>query len=47
MTYGFKMANDVTDLRAMGMVKEVEEDLNRAIKVINKYSFVDGNLTLF
>jgi hypothetical protein len=29
------------------MVKEVEEDLNRAIKVINKYSFVDGNLTLF
>ena len=35
MTYGFKMASDVTDVRAMGMVKEVEEDLNRTIKVNN------------
>ena len=33
MTYGFKMASDVTDIRAMGMVKEVEEDFNRTIKV--------------
>lgn len=33
MTYGFKMAADVTDARATGMMKEVEDDLNRIIKV--------------
>lgn len=33
MTYGFKMAADVTDTRATGMMKEVEDDLNRIIKV--------------
>ena len=32
MTYGFKMAGDVTDMRASGMVREVEDDLNRTIK---------------
>lgn len=33
MTYGFKMAADVTDVRATGMMKEVEDDLNRILKV--------------
>ena len=33
MTYGFKMAGDVSDMRVIGMVKEVEEELNRQIKV--------------
>ena len=37
MTYGFKLACDVTDMRAMGMVKEVEDDLNRTIKVSLKH----------
>ncbi|XP_064620991.1 N-alpha-acetyltransferase 35, NatC auxiliary subunit-like [Lineus longissimus] len=32
MSYGFKMAFDVTDMRATGMMKEVEEDFNRLIK---------------
>jgi len=40
MTYGFKMASDVTDVRAMGMVKEVEEDLNRTIKVNNMWNLL-------
>lgn len=34
MTYGFKMANDVTDVRASGMMKEIEDELNRTIKVM-------------
>lgn len=33
MTYGFKMAFDVTDIRATGMVKEAEDELTRIIKV--------------
>ena len=33
LTYGFKMAADVTDVRAVGMMKEVEDDLNRAARV--------------
>ncbi|XP_048729829.2 N-alpha-acetyltransferase 35, NatC auxiliary subunit-like isoform X3 [Ostrea edulis] len=33
MTYGFKMAADVTDVRATGMMKEVEDDLNRILKM--------------
>uniref|UniRef100_A0A8W8N5P4 Protein MAK10 homolog n=1 Tax=Magallana gigas TaxID=29159 RepID=A0A8W8N5P4_MAGGI len=33
LTYGFKMAADVTDARATGMMKEVEDDLNRIIKM--------------
>ena len=33
MTYGFKMAGDVTDVRASGMMKEIEDELNRTIKV--------------
>ena len=34
MTYGFKMAADVSDTKATGMMKEVEDDLNRILKVI-------------
>lgn len=37
MAYGFKMAPDVTDVRATGMVKEVEDDLNRIVKVIKLF----------
>uniref|UniRef100_A0A8C9W4W6 N-alpha-acetyltransferase 35, NatC auxiliary subunit n=1 Tax=Scleropages formosus TaxID=113540 RepID=A0A8C9W4W6_SCLFO len=33
MTYGFKMANNVTDLRVTGMLKDVEDDLQRRVKV--------------
>ena len=33
MTYGFKMAGDITDTRSLGMMKEIEEDLNRTIRV--------------
>uniref|UniRef100_UPI00398E46BC N-alpha-acetyltransferase 35, NatC auxiliary subunit isoform X1 n=1 Tax=Pristiophorus japonicus TaxID=55135 RepID=UPI00398E46BC len=32
MTYGFKMANNVTDLRVTGMLKDVEDDLQRRVK---------------
>ncbi|KAL4227585.1 N-alpha-acetyltransferase 35 NatC auxiliary subunit [Mactra antiquata] len=32
LTYGFRMACDVTDLRAVGMLKEVEDDLNRSVR---------------
>ncbi|CAG2221312.1 MAK10 [Mytilus edulis] len=32
MTYGFKMAADITDVRATGMMKEVEDDINRILK---------------
>ena len=33
MTYGFKMAGDVTDTRSLGMMKEMEDELNRNIRV--------------
>ncbi|KAK3101940.1 hypothetical protein FSP39_007523 [Pinctada imbricata] len=33
MTYGFKMADQVTDIRATGMLKEVEDDMNRILKI--------------
>ena len=33
MTYGFKMAGDITDARSAGMMKEVEDELNRNIRV--------------
>ncbi|XP_023554940.1 N-alpha-acetyltransferase 35, NatC auxiliary subunit [Octodon degus] len=33
MTYGFKMANSVTDLRVTGMLKDVEDDMQRRVKV--------------
>ncbi|XP_067665722.1 N-alpha-acetyltransferase 35, NatC auxiliary subunit-like [Haliotis asinina] len=33
MSYGFKMAAEVTDARTSGMMKEVEEDVNRLIKM--------------
>ncbi|KAL5004056.1 hypothetical protein ScPMuIL_017512 [Solemya velum] len=32
MTYGFKLAADVSDMRCTGMMKEVEDDLNRTMK---------------
>nr|KAG5696325.1 hypothetical protein BaRGS_027935 [Batillaria attramentaria] len=32
MSYGFKMAGDVTETRASGMLKEVEDDLARTIR---------------
>ena len=34
MTYNFKMANDETEAQAINGVKDVEEDLNRIVKVI-------------
>ena len=37
MTYGFKMASDVTDVRASGMIKEIEDELNRTIKVMRQH----------
>ena len=33
MSYGFKMAGDVTDSRALGMLKEVEDELFKLCKV--------------
>ncbi|XP_054895580.1 N-alpha-acetyltransferase 35, NatC auxiliary subunit-like, partial [Poeciliopsis prolifica] len=32
MTYGFKMANNITDLRVTGMLKDVEDELQRKVK---------------
>eukprot|EP00106_Octopus_bimaculoides_P003105 XP_014770547.1 PREDICTED: N-alpha-acetyltransferase 35, NatC auxiliary subunit-like [Octopus bimaculoides] len=32
VTYGFKMAAETSDVRAIGMMKEVEEEVNRIIK---------------
>lgn len=34
MTYGFKMAGDLSDFRVAGMMKEVEDDLHRTLKVV-------------
>lgn len=31
--YGYKLANDVTDIRAAGMMREVEEELQRKVKM--------------
>ncbi len=42
MTYGFKLAADVTDVRASGMMKEIEDDLNRTIKVGMVFNFVSA-----
>ena len=39
MSYGFKMACDVTDTRTTGMMKEAEDDLNRIIKVTDCSNF--------
>uniref|UniRef100_A0A665VA75 N-alpha-acetyltransferase 35, NatC auxiliary subunit n=1 Tax=Echeneis naucrates TaxID=173247 RepID=A0A665VA75_ECHNA len=36
MTYGFKMANNVTDLRVTGMLKDVEDELQRKVKVLHQ-----------
>lgn len=33
MIYGFKLATDVTDARVIGMLKEVEEEVTRKVKV--------------
>jgi len=33
MTYGFKFKSDVTELRVIGMLREVEDDVNRTIRV--------------
>ncbi|XP_051923783.1 N-alpha-acetyltransferase 35, NatC auxiliary subunit [Hippocampus zosterae] len=32
MTYGFRMANNVTDLRVTGMLKDVEDELQKKVK---------------
>ncbi|XP_055956276.1 N-alpha-acetyltransferase 35, NatC auxiliary subunit [Patella vulgata] len=32
MSYGFKMAYDLTDVRTTGMMKEVEEELNKTLR---------------
>ena len=32
LTYGFKLAPDVTDVRAAGMLKEAEDELQRRIR---------------
>uniref|UniRef100_A0A8C9SWA3 N-alpha-acetyltransferase 35, NatC auxiliary subunit n=1 Tax=Scleropages formosus TaxID=113540 RepID=A0A8C9SWA3_SCLFO len=40
MTYGFKMANNVTDLRVTGMLKDVEDDLQRRVHVNRSLSHV-------
>ncbi|XP_041464934.1 N-alpha-acetyltransferase 35, NatC auxiliary subunit-like [Lytechinus variegatus] len=32
MTYGFKLAHNVTELRVVGMLKEIEEDYNRRVR---------------
>ncbi|XP_071481155.1 N-alpha-acetyltransferase 35, NatC auxiliary subunit-like [Diadema antillarum] len=32
MTYGFKLAHNVTELRVVGMLKEVEEEYNRKVR---------------
>uniref|UniRef100_A0A3Q2CIW7 N-alpha-acetyltransferase 35, NatC auxiliary subunit n=1 Tax=Cyprinodon variegatus TaxID=28743 RepID=A0A3Q2CIW7_CYPVA len=37
MTYGFKMANNITDLRVTGMLKDVEDELQRKVKVFVLY----------
>ena len=33
LTYGFKFKSNVTDLRVIGMLKEVEDEVNRTIRV--------------
>ena len=35
MTYGFKMCSELSDMRVTGMLKEVEDDLTKALKVQN------------
>lgn len=36
MSYGFKMAGDLTETRASGMLKEVEDDLNRKLRALRQ-----------
>ncbi|XP_076465149.1 N-alpha-acetyltransferase 35, NatC auxiliary subunit-like [Babylonia areolata] len=36
MSYGFKMAGDVTEARASGMLKEVEDDLARTLRSLRQ-----------
>ena len=33
MTYGFKMGSNITDMRAVGMMKEAEDDVSRTLRV--------------
>ena len=33
LTYGFKFKSNVTELRVIGMLREVEDDVNRTIRV--------------
>lgn len=43
MTYGFKMASDVTETRAAGMLKEAEEEITRKVKPLKSQLRVDSN----
>lgn len=38
LTYGFKLASEVTDVRAAGMLKEAEEELQRRIRTVRAKS---------
>ncbi|KAH3833681.1 hypothetical protein DPMN_106994 [Dreissena polymorpha] len=42
LTYGFKMGGDVTDVKVISTMKEVEEDLNRALRHL-KGQVQEGN----
>uniref|UniRef100_A0A672IUQ9 N-alpha-acetyltransferase 35, NatC auxiliary subunit n=1 Tax=Salarias fasciatus TaxID=181472 RepID=A0A672IUQ9_SALFA len=44
MTYGFKMANNVTDLRVTGMLKDVEDELQKKVKVSSLDNFQSESL---
>ncbi|KAL0607023.1 hypothetical protein AAY473_023624, partial [Plecturocebus cupreus] len=46
MTYGFKMANSVTDLRVTGMLKDVEDDMQRRVKLVQCLERSRRNLVL-
>jgi len=43
LTYGFKLAPDVTDVRAAGMLKEAEDELQRRIRNVRAKSNESGS----
>ena len=40
LTYGFKFASNVTELRVIGMLKEAEDEVNKSIKVWNLFYYI-------
>lgn len=47
LTYGFNLASEVSDSRAIGMLKEVEDELFKMIKVPLTHPLLDTSAIYF